>query len=81
MPIPGDEVSSERIIAPVTVRGNNKSFELIQDLAVVVTAIAANELILCHDISPGSFKQAPYWSSYIFIFVTFIAMTYTSICV
>lgn len=46
-------------------------------MAVVVIAISVNKLILCRDISPGSFKQAPDWSSSAFIFLTFTAMTYT----
>lgn len=47
-------------------------------MAVVVIAVAVNKLIVCPDISPGSFKQAPDWSSSAFIFVTFTAVTYTS---
>ena len=45
-------------------------------MLVGVTAAAVNKLILCHDISQGSVKQVPDWSSSTFIFVTFTAMTY-----
>lgn len=49
----------------------------MQDMLVVAIAAAVNKLILCRDISQGSIKQAPDWSSSAFIFVTFTAMTYT----
>lgn len=51
----------------------------MQDMLVVVIATAVNKLLLCHDISPGSLKQAPDWLSPTFIFVTFTAMTYTPV--
>lgn len=49
----------------------------MEDMLVAVIANAVNKLILCYDISQGSVKRLPDWSSSTFIFVTFTAMTYT----